>query len=117
MSGPAPPSPPSPSSSSEATGLAVASRARRTLQGEGLPAPLSLGSDPGTPASASATAAATPESSSATEPAAHGLAIDVPFISCLDERHQSGTQATAAPGAETTTPVSPSNVGPREDQV
>mmetsp|Transcript_12972 Transcript_12972/g.36483 ORF Transcript_12972/g.36483 Transcript_12972/m.36483 type:complete len:273 (-) Transcript_12972:619-1437(-) len=58
-----------------------------------------------------------PLSSKAMQPQALGEAMLVPFISCRRCSVQLGTGATAPPGALSTTPRSPSRVGPREDQV
>lgn len=62
-------------------------------------------------------AALSPDRSKATPPHALGLAMEVPFMSCLACCVHCGTGAMAPPGAESTTPGWPSSVGPRLDQV
>ena len=79
------------------TGAAVASSARRTPWGvHGSPA------------------ASSPDSSSATQPAALGLLMLVPFMSWCSCSVHVGTHVTAPPGAHTDTPNEPSAHGPRE---
>ncbi len=57
------------------------------------------------------------DATSAKQPAALGDDIDVPFMSCCEFPVQTGTQVTAAPGAEMLTPNPPSELGPRDDHV
>mmetsp|Transcript_6059 Transcript_6059/g.37553 ORF Transcript_6059/g.37553 Transcript_6059/m.37553 type:complete len:226 (-) Transcript_6059:1093-1770(-) len=55
--------------------------------------------------------------SKAMAPQQHGLLMLVPFMSVRFSRDHRGTGAMAPPGADTSTPTSPSVVGPRELQV
>lgn len=58
-----------------------------------------------------------PERISAIPPHAFGDAIDVPFMSCRPCWVHWGTGAMAPPGADMSTPIAPSAVGPLLDHV
>ena len=55
-----------------------------------------------------------PEIRTAAAPQAFGDAMEVPFIRMWGDKVHFGTGAIAPPGAKMSTPMSPSNVGPRD---
>lgn len=57
------------------------------------------------------------ESSNATQPAALGDAMEVPFMSCVRCNVYGGTHVIAPPGAAMHTPKEPSIAGPRDVQL